>query len=150
MKVEKFPPPEADKEAGTPCKYLCREGCSIYDRRPEPCRVFACVWLTSQTQFDGKHALPNSERPDRTGIVMQVNTKGTIIAHCKTPEAWRGDRAYKRLMHFNQQLVNDVTIEHGDGRVSVLEKTGEAKALRFIGLDPDSNERKYVRERQQS
>lgn len=145
MRVEGFTPPEQDKPQGVTCKFVCSTGCSIYDQRPDSCQGFECVWLASQRW---PHvAFPNQERPDRTNVVMEVNSKGTVIVHCKTPEAWRDKRVMKRITKLNDNPETNVTIEHGDGRVSVLEKNGSVTPMRFIGLDPATNERKYVRER---
>ncbi len=109
------------------------------------CQGFECVWLASQRW--GAHALPPTERPDRTNVVMEVNSKGTVIVHCKTPQAYRDPRVMKRLTALNRNNETNITIEHGDGVVSILEKNGSLTPMRFIGLDPVSNERKYVRER---
>ena len=143
MRVEQFPPPEPDKPAMVACQHLCKQGCGIYERRPVTCSGFECVWLTSQQW--GKLALSSSERPDRTGVIMTVNSKGTVTAHCKTPQAWKGDRAHRRLQHYNNVLQSSVTIEHGDGTCSVLEKDGSATLLEHIGVDPDTNENMYQR-----
>jgi hypothetical protein len=42
--------------------------CTVYEARPETCRAFRCVWLTSQADGDG--ALPPEMRPDRSHVVM--------------------------------------------------------------------------------
>jgi hypothetical protein len=37
---------------GQPCFYLCKSGCSIYEKRPEnPCRLYQCVWLKEPDVF---------------------------------------------------------------------------------------------------
>jgi hypothetical protein len=57
------------KPGFTPCRHLrdmllvAGPGCGIYDSRPRPCRVWACVWLTSPD-------LPAELRPDRCGVVL--------------------------------------------------------------------------------
>lgn len=52
-----------DKEAGAWCPHcLPGEGCSIYERRPQSCRDFDCLWLRGH--------LAESDRPDRIGAVF--------------------------------------------------------------------------------
>lgn len=145
MRVEEFTPPLEDKPAFTPCQFLCKEGCSIYETRPRTCAVFECLWLSSQ-QFP-KMEIPSSERPDRTGVVMTVNSKGNVTAHCRTPMAWRDEKTLRRLLHYNRTLQSSVTIVHGNGTTSVLNDDGSATLLKFIGVDPDTNEEMFTRER---
>lgn len=133
-------PDQFEKPAMRACPHLGCNGCAIYATRPDPCVGFQCVWLVSQ-QKPGL-ALPNCERPDRTGIVLEVNSKSTVIAHCQTPEAWKRPVNLKRLMQLNR--TTSVTIEHGGGRVSVLEKDGTITDMVHIG-DAPNGEKKYVR-----
>ena len=57
------------KPAFTPCKHLrdmllvAGPGCGIYETRPDACRAWSCVWLTSPD-------LPPELRPDRCGVVV--------------------------------------------------------------------------------
>lgn len=127
-----------------PCKHICRGGCGVYEARPTACRVFECVWLASQRFPDV--AMSKSDRPDRLGIVMDVNTKDVTIVHCKTPNAYKGERAWKIISNLVRK-GNKVTIEHGDGRVSVIESDLTITPLKYIGLDPETNENMYVRDR---
>lgn len=132
---------EPPKPAMEECIHCTGRSCAIYNTRPEPCRGFECAWLCSQRWPD--RALPKGERPDRTGIVMEVNSKGTVIVHCQTPEAWARPVNRKRLMDFCSRGIT-VTIEHGDSRVSVLERDGTLTALRYLDT-ADNGERRYVR-----
>lgn len=126
------------------CEHLCSAGCSIYEQRPQSCRGYECVWLASQRWPE--LAWPMTERPDRTNVVINGNSKATLIVHCKTPQAWRDPRVLKRM---NQQIAKGavVTIEHGNGDVSVYERDGSVTPMHFIGLDPVSNEKMYRRNR---
>jgi hypothetical protein len=36
-----------------------------------------------------KLAMPAALRPDRVGVAMEVNSSGTLIAHCKYPGSWK-------------------------------------------------------------
>lgn len=141
MKVSFAPEIRPPKREHARCEYACGRGCMIYDKRPHSCRVFECAWLASQRWPD--RAMPKHERPDRSGMVLEVNSKGTVIAHLRTPEAWRDEKNLKRLMFFNR-TAKAVTIEHGDGRVSCLEKDGTVTELTYLDT-ADNGERRYVR-----
>lgn len=136
MKVEMVPA----KPERCACPFEKDKACSIYHQRPDPCRGFECVWLCSQRWPD--KALPSSERPDRTRVVLEVNSKGNVIAHCETPEAWQGDRIRKRLLIFARSTI--VTLDHGDGRVSLLKADGTTEDLEFLDVAPNG-ERRYIR-----
>ena len=60
--------PELNKPAGKPCQHLAKEGkgCGTYATRPESCEVWACVWRS------GSNVVEPSERPDRTGIMLDT------------------------------------------------------------------------------
>lgn len=125
-----------------PCKHLCKGGCGIYETRPTSCKVFECVWLASQRFPDV--ALSKSDRPDRSGIVMDVNSKDVTIVHCQTPEAYKRPRNWALIMKLIRK-GNKVTLEHGDGKVSVVETDGSITLMEYIGTDPDTNENMYRR-----
>lgn len=142
MRVEMEPRPEPPKVAGVACGHLCRRGYGVYDDRPQSCRDFECLWLSSQSRFD--YSMPKYLRPDKTGVVLEVNSRENVVAHCNRPDSWdRGPMA-----GFLRELATrtSVIIDHGDERVSLIEPTGQVSALRYVGTDIPSNERKYVRE----
>ncbi|MBT8065097.1 MAG: hypothetical protein KJN94_08760 [Gammaproteobacteria bacterium] len=63
---------------GQPCQHCTRQGCAIYDERPEdPCRTFVCGWLQADSP------LPEQLRPDLSGVVVMLDRK------------WRGRRIIK-------------------------------------------------------
>lgn len=143
MRVEFDDPNEEPKEWMQPCKHLCKAGgCGIYTNRPTACRVFECVWLASQRFPDV--ALSKSDRPDRSGIVMDVNSKDITVVHCQTPQAYKRPRNWELIMKLIRK-GNKVTIEHGNGDVSVVEQDGSTTPLKYIGVDPDTNESMYRR-----
>jgi hypothetical protein len=129
------------KDARVACPQLCKGGCSIYETRPDPCEGFQCVWLVSQAKPE--LALPSNLRPDRSGVVLEMNEKGTVIAHSRTEGAWREPRMLKRLMGFARN--NPVTIDLPNNRVLLLDKDGTAEELEFLEMDPVTNLNKYKR-----
>lgn len=66
---------ELEKPPETWCTHARKgRGCSIYAERPESCRVFECVWLSSEKQ-------PPSLRPDRIHGVLTSTPKGHLVLH---------------------------------------------------------------------
>jgi hypothetical protein len=139
MKVEQID--VIDKPARTGCAFCVKGGCGIYEARPDPCEGFQCVWLVSQ----GAPGLemPSALRPDRCGVVLEVNTKETIIAHSRTAASYREPRMLKWLMFRAQR--GHVTLDLPGEKVQLLLRDGSVEELTYIGLDPETNERKYRR-----
>lgn len=55
---------------GRPCRHCTKQGCAIYDSRPEdPCRDFACGWLQNDSP------LPEEMRPDKSGVIVLLDRK---------------------------------------------------------------------------
>lgn len=87
MGVQMDPHPEPMKPIYTPCRHECKRGCGIYEIRPDACRTWECFWLATQgfaEMFGVEIALPKDMRPDRCGVVLEMNSMGNVIAHCKT------------------------------------------------------------------
>jgi len=76
------------KPAGVPCRHLVpmtisgksllnehhvepNGACGIYERRPDVCAGFVCVWLR-----DTIGLLTEDERPDRIGVVLTASSAG--------------------------------------------------------------------------
>ena len=47
---------DISKAAGTPCRYLQQNRCSIYEVRPLVCRRFLCDWLQYRKGFNDDDA----------------------------------------------------------------------------------------------
>lgn len=48
---------------GKPCHFVCKDGCSIYEKRPEnPCRLYKCAWKTD-------NFFPEWFRPDISDVI---------------------------------------------------------------------------------
>jgi Fe-S-cluster containining protein len=65
--------PELKKPARTDCIHILpntpEAGCSIYENRPQSCRVYSCVYITTQETED---PLPPYCRPDKLHIVVSA------------------------------------------------------------------------------
>lgn len=55
---------EIQKPAGTICWLYVDKGCSVYENRPEPCKLYQCVY-TTQNSLDTKY------RPDNLGVLFE-------------------------------------------------------------------------------
>lgn len=135
MKVDMEPP----KPEHQPCAHCTQAGCSIYQHRPEPCQVFECLWLGTQSRSE-LPTLASTLRPDRCGVVMEVNSASYIVAHCHYPQAWRRKAIRDFLTSMTKRTR--VLIENSGG-VALLNPDGTTRLLRFVGVDSGTNERLY-------
>lgn len=74
------------KAAGVKCGHVCSRGCRIYERRPQSCRDFACLWKQG--------LMPSGMRPDHLGAVavtgrFQGHECVMLHADPKRPRHWR-------------------------------------------------------------
>ena len=75
-------------------------GCTIYDRRPQECRLYSCGWLTSEQLFPQEKL-----RPDLSGVIFdkgvdQGDGVVTLVVRELTPhasDAYWVQRTIKRL-----------------------------------------------------
>ena len=64
-------------------------GCTIYDSRPESCRVYECIWLQTQA---GEKPMPLELRPDRSHVVIGTTNQGedlVLYVSPDHPDAWK-------------------------------------------------------------
>ena len=57
---------ELNKPNYVACQHMCNSpegGCGIYEKRPEPCRTFSCLWLSG-------HFGDENSRPDKIGLML--------------------------------------------------------------------------------
>src|SRR3979409_2692648 len=67
-----------NKAAGEDCAHLCSKGCSIYARRPDPCKAWSCTWLIQPDTADMK-------RPDIAGYAIDPMPQMVLIGHKPFP-----------------------------------------------------------------
>ena len=108
---------------GKPCKHCADNGCSIYEKRPDPCKTFKCAWLESSD------ILPDNMRPDLCGAIVITGRKfegwKVILA---TPTRWKiPEDTLKRIMAFAKQHTTPlVYIEnlHDNGVYTHFSRSG--------------------------
>jgi hypothetical protein len=62
------------KDPGVPCPHLGRECCTIYQRRPDSCREYLCLWR--QDPWLGKRP---AYRPDQLGVLCHAGAEGLCL-----------------------------------------------------------------------
>ena len=60
------------------CQHCTGVGCGIYDKRPEACREFRCLWLRSQ---NSEQPMAAELRPDRCHVIF-TETDDPLIFDC--------------------------------------------------------------------
>lgn len=135
MRVEMVPP----KAARHACEHSSSGGCSIYIARPDACRGFQCLWLASQRI--ASLALPAEMRPDRIGIVIDLNAAGTVIVHCEHAGSWT--REPMRAWLLDKAARTNVILELSYG-AELLLANGGTERLQRVGVHASGN-RLYVR-----
>jgi len=131
---------ETVKPAHVRCEHCTEGGCGIYADRPDACSGFKCLWLASQDYPPAR--LPAEMRPDRTGVVLDLNTAGYVLAHCEANRAWTREPMLGWLLRMATRTT--VLIERPDG-AHVLAADGSTERLIPIGVDPATKQRLYVR-----
>lgn len=140
--VMKVTMPEYVKPAHETCSQCSTKGCGIYADRPEVCATFQCLWLA--TQQAPAFALPRTMRPDRCGVMIDLNSAGTILAHCEFPASWKAEPMRSWLLAMTRRGLN-VMLDSRDG-VQLLQNDGSTCRLRYVGIDPATHNRVYVPE----
>ena len=135
MGINMDPHPEPHKPIYTPCRHMCKRGCGIYEIRPEACRVWECLWLfTQDLDKVGMQPLPKELRPDRCGVVLEMNSHGNVIAHCKTGPEFQQEP----MASYLRKLANRLTILVGHHESYQLLKTdGRLVDMVRIGCDEE-------------
>lgn len=91
--------PELHKPMGVWCPHVLKgRGCGIYEQRPQPCRLFECLWLTTD--------LPDYWKPDRSKMVVVGEETGTLVSvlvDAGYSDAWRKQPYYDDIKGFARQ-----------------------------------------------
>jgi hypothetical protein len=81
---------ELDKPGNTWCRHCSiGTGCTIYDTRPESCRVYECLWLKTQRM---EKPIVAALRPDKSRVVIGTTNHGEDLILYVTPDrpdAWK-------------------------------------------------------------
>jgi len=105
------------------------KGCSIYESRPDECRVFECMWLRDAR-------LPDRLRPDRCRAVITTTDDGRgLVVHVDPtrPDAHRREPLRSQLLQNARNNV-PVIVSIGADRCKILRDDGSELAA-TMGID---------------
>ena len=109
--------PELDKAKDSWCAHCAiGEGCSIYQQRPNSCREFDCLYLTSE-------GLPDHWYPARSKMVLAAELDGRRIAVHVDParaDAWRQSPYFEELKQLTAAGGRQVVVYVGKRAIAVL------------------------------
>jgi|SRR5215217_916899 len=93
-------------------------GCGVYDTRPDACRVFTCMWLTSDR-------LDEAWKPTRAKFVMYADESGrrlNVVVEPSGPMAWRREPYYRRIkaMSVRAEEAYQLVVSVGDRRFVIF------------------------------
>ena len=73
-----------NKPADTWCEHCTKQSCAIWEKRPEICKTYNCLWRTTPEMTDDL-------QPSKCKVAFEVHEEGVAIAHVDVdrPEAWR-------------------------------------------------------------
>jgi hypothetical protein len=104
---------ELAKAMGEACPHMLKgRGCGIYEQRPQSCRAFNCLWLTTAE-------MPDYWKPDRSKIVVAGDETGTlinVIVSAGYEDAWKKQPYYNDIKMWARQRrwrVQVLTARHG-------------------------------------
>ena len=89
---------ELDKPIRVDCPHQCKNGCRIYEERPESCRIFMCVWARG---FGNR-----KERPDKLGLFVEERPGPPAGRQYFVKEVRLGAARSKRAMRYLTDLKN--------------------------------------------
>ena len=88
---------------GKPCKFIDRNGCSIYDVRPaDPCKGFQCSWKVNKN-------IPEWLKPNVSGIMIIYNS---IEKHRYISILSAGNPVNDKVINWAEQSVKDDIIKN--------------------------------------
>jgi hypothetical protein len=95
--------PEYNSPGGSWCSQCAQGvGCRVYATRPEPCRQFACGWLSDPTT-------PIEWKPIHSKLVLYMGgPNNTLYVNVDpgSPQAWRKAPYFDRLRLWAKELLN--------------------------------------------
>ena len=94
---------EVDSKANETCKHcILKKGCKIYDKRPQGCKEFKCMWL----QMDNVH---EDLRPDKCGVVFEKFTDKVIMGGTM---GYMSSIVPGQIQAFNNEGISVVIVDH--------------------------------------
>jgi hypothetical protein len=121
--------PALDKPPGEWCRYCVPGlGCSIYDQRPDVCRIFACQWLRNES-FGDEWFPPRAKMFAYLDNSVQPRLFRVVVDR-SAPGRWRQSPYQERLRAISDlglRRSNFNTIAQCGDRVWLILPDGEAE-----------------------
>jgi len=94
------------KPVGTPCKFLCEQGCSIHDKPDQPtmCKQYRCLWR--RWEWMGRQP---DLRPDKLGVIFGVFPDSKVVLF-ETKEGALDTAAVQRIRNRVALYVKKVVL----------------------------------------
>lgn len=131
------------KELNKPINVWCPSctigsGCQIYAIRPQSCQDFSCLWLQDEE-------MPEEYRPDRSKVVLSLNSNQSAIVAYLAPE-YEASLPASAIGRFLRRVADDtmpVILCIGDKRriwttnkhVTFEEELLTGESIRFVADD---------------
>jgi hypothetical protein len=93
---------EIDKPVWTRCQHQCESGCGVYEDRPEPCRVYQCLWRGGVLKGE-------ENRPDKLGLILDLHAEGEFPV-LSAWEMWEGAADLPRVTEILEELGKRMVI----------------------------------------
>ncbi len=120
------------------CKPGEEKPCTIYEKRPQACQLFQCVWLQSQER-DDVPSLSAELKPKRSHVVLAQSQEDYFVMFAYVdptwPSAWRMEPMRSHLITTANNgctvviVVNDDRYIMTKGRPTLKLKEGELQQL---------------------
>lgn len=140
LAVDMTPVSATPKPERVKCTHACKAGCSIYEKKPDSCTVFICLWLATQ-MFDDE--MPERWRPDKVGAVVDVNELGVLTVHLKHEVAYEKPGPLRDLLNYvttaNSALhdARFAVLDRPSGEHRLYHQGGRTEGLVACGVGPN-------------
>jgi hypothetical protein len=149
--------PELNKPAGPWCQHcIVGKGCAIYEKRPQLCVDYQCLWLQSQGRADPRERLGDELRPDRCKVVFSPIARGDMSTDPNmmaattmpgAPDAWRRPAAKKLIDRMTDAGMRVVVGPPATLRKLLVDARGEQEIEMTA---PDANGMQWSRPERES
>lgn len=109
-----------DKKNGQWCGHFRKggAGCGIYETRPNACRTFVCLWLTSDN-------LDDAWKPNRSKLILYPDESGrrlNVVVDPADPLAWKREPYYRRIKAMSVRAEDgfELVVGVGDRRFVIF------------------------------
>lgn len=116
-----FPVWELNKKPGQECVHcVLKEGCSIYDSRPQSCRDCTCDWLINEE-------VPEELRPDKCNVTFEKSTEESylLLNHFDDLNAWKRKPVMDYIKVLNDKGISVIISSYTDEPKKVLCSKGK-------------------------